>query len=248
MGRTDGERVMDAMASYLADWAPRLLEGAFLTLALTAASFSGACALGLFLEAMRTSRSPGLRRFVSFYVWALRAIPLLIVLYLIYFVLPGFGLTLSPFLAGTVGLVLVHGAYVAEVLRAGMQTVEQGQWEAARALGLTRLQALRLVITPQAVRRVFGPLIVALTALLKDSSVCALIGVNELTLASRSIMSESFMPLHVFLLAGLFYLALGWPTAVIARAIERRTTAPWVGKRKRYRGPNVSARAAPLAR
>lgn len=238
---------MEDFVSHLADWGPRLFEAAFLTLALTAASFSGAFVLGLALEAMRTSRSPGLRHFVSFYVWVLRAIPLLIVLYLIYFVLPGLGLTLSPFLAGTSGLVLVHGAYVAEVLRAGMQTVDQGQWEAARALGLTRLQCLRLVITPQAVRQVFGPLIVALISVFKDSSVCALIGVNELTLTSRAIMSESFMPLQVFLLAGLFYLALGWPTSMLARTIERRTNARWVEKRNPSRGSKLSARAAPLA-
>ena len=240
--------MMEGIALYLADWGPRLFEAASLTLLLTAAGFCGASLVGLGLEALRTSRSARLRGLVNSYVWVLRAIPLLIVLYVLYFVLPGFGLTLSPFLAGTLGLVLVHGAYLAEVLRAGMQAVEQGHWEAARAVGLSRLLSLRLVVIPQAVRHMSGPLIVALICVLKDSSVCALIGVNELTLTSRAIMSESFMPLHVFLLAGLFYLALGWPASLLARAIERRTNNHRCPQPQRLRAPRRRARLAPLAR
>ncbi|HEV2507875.1 MAG TPA: amino acid ABC transporter permease [Mesorhizobium sp.] len=239
---------MNGLALYLVDWGPRLFEAASLTLLLTAAGFGGAFLLGLALEAMRTSRSARLRGFVGCYVWVLRAIPLLIVLYMLYFVLPGIGLTLSPFLAGTLGLVLVHGAYLAEVLRAGMQTVEQGQWEAARALGLSRLLCLRLVVIPQAVRQMSGPLIVALISVLKDSSVCALIGVNELTLTARAIMSESFMPLHVFLFAGLFYLALGWPASLLARAVERRMNSLQGRQPRHLSTSRRPVRLAPLAR
>lgn len=216
---------MGDVAVLLADWGPRLSEAAVLTLVLTAIGFSGALALGCILEAMRTSPRAGLRRFVGGYIWVLRAVPLLIVLYLLYFVLPGLGITLSPFVAGILGLVLVHGAYLAEVLRAGMQAIGQGQWEAARALGLTRLVCLRLVVLPQAVRHMAGPLIVGSISVLKDSSVCALISVNELTLTARAIMSETFMPLHVFVLAGLFYLALGWPASLLARTVECRMNA-----------------------
>lgn len=239
---------MNELALYLVDWGPRLFAAASLTLVLTAAGFCGAFLLGFALEAMRTSRSARLRDFVSWYVWVLRAIPLLIVLYMLYFVLPGIGLTLSPFLAGTLGLVLVHGAYLAEVLRAGMQTVEQGQWEAARALGLPRLLCLRFVVIPQAVREMSGPLIIALISVLKDSSVCALIGVNELTLTARAIMSESFMPLHVFLFAGLFYLALGWPASLLARAVERRMNSLQGRQPQGLRPYRRPARLAELAR
>ncbi|MFD9900291.1 amino acid ABC transporter permease [Mesorhizobium sp. NPDC059025] len=240
--------MMDGIALYFLDWGPRLFEAASLTLLLTAAGFSGAFLLGLGLETLRTSRNGRLHDLVNAYVWILRAIPLLIVLYVLYFVLPGFGLTLSPFLAGTLGLVLVHGAYLAEVLRAGMQAVEQGQLEAARALGLSRLLSLRLVAIPQAVRHMSGPLLVASISVLKDSSVCALIGVNELTLTSRAIMSESFMPLHVFLLAGLFYLALGWPVSLLARAVERRATSRRRPQPQRLRAPGQLARLAQSVR
>ncbi|MCG7508494.1 amino acid ABC transporter permease [Mesorhizobium retamae] len=240
---------MGDIAIHLADWGPRLFEAAILTLVLTAASFSGAFALGLILEAMRTSRCAGLRHVVGCYIWVLRAVPLLIVLYLLYFVLPDLGITLSPLLTGTIGLVLVHGAYMAEIFRAGMQAIEQGQWEAARALGLTRLLCLRLVAIPQAIRHMFGPLIVAAISVLKDSSVCALIGVNELTLTSRAIMSETFMPLHVFLLAGLFYLALGWPASMLARAVERRMNVrSAVRHTTRFRASKAQACLASLAR
>lgn len=240
--------MMERIAFYLLDWGPRLFEAALLTLLLTAAGFCGAFLLGLGLEALRTSRNARLQGLVNGYVWVLRAIPLLIVLYVIYFVLPGFGMTLPPMVAGALGLVLVHGAFLAEVLRAGIKAVEQGQWEAGRSLGLSRLLSLRLIVIPQAVRHMFGPLIVALISVLKDSSVCALIGVNELTLTSRVIMSESFLPLHVFLLAGLFYLALAWPLSLLARALERRSKSQRWPRPRGMRKPAPPACLAPSVR
>ncbi len=96
-----------------------------------------------------------------------------------------------------------------------------GQREAARALGLTPAQAFRLVILPQALRIVLAPLLISLIALLKDSSICALIAVPELTLTSRAIMSETFLPLHVFAVTGLAYFAVAWPASLLVQALER---------------------------
>ena len=210
------------IADNWADWGPRLLEAAVTTLVITALGFVTAFAVGLILTLLRAQPYPGAAAVVAAYVWALRGVPLLVVLYLLYFALPGLGLRISSFTAGVLGLGLVYGAYLAEIFRAGLQSLQAGQREAAMALGLSRLLAFRLVVFPQVVRVVLPPLLVSSISLLKDSSVCALIAVNELTLASRAIMSESFLPLHVFALAGLFYFAIGWPASLAVRVIENR--------------------------
>jgi ABC-type amino acid transport system permease subunit len=161
-----------------------------------------------------------------------RALPILAVLYLIYFGLPGLGVTLSPFTAGTIGLGVVYSTYLAEVLRAGVESLHRGQREAALAGGMTPLLVFRLIILPQAVRVVLPPLLVSVISLLKDSSVCALIAVNELTLSGRVIMSESFLPLHVFVLVGAIYFSIAWPMSLFVRWLEprlnrgRRSIAP----------------------
>ncbi len=208
------------IAHNLSDWGPRLLDGASRTVALTVLGFVLAFAFGLLLEAMRNAWT-ALRRIADAAMIVLRGVPILVVLYLLYFALPSLGIRLTAFVAGVVGLAMVHGAYLAEVFRAGLQAVPRGQREAALSIGLPAIQAFRLVIFPQAVRVVLPPLLVSLVSLLKDSSICALIAVNELTLASREIMSETFLPLHVFVLAGLFYFSLAWPASVAVRALER---------------------------
>lgn len=119
------------------------------------------------------------------------------------------------------GLGLVYAAYLAEVFRAGLQAIPPGQREAALAAGLTPSQTFRCILFPQAFRIVLPPLLVNKVSMLKDSSICALISVHEITLASRAIMSETFLPLHVFALAGAFYFAIAWPASLGVRALER---------------------------
>ena len=119
--------------------------------------------------------------------------PILAILYFVYFGLPGVGILFSPFEAGTIGLGVVYSTYLAEVLRAGVDSLHRGQREAALAVGMPPLMLFRYIVLPQAVRTVLPPLLIALISLLKDSSICALIAVNELTLSGRVIMSQSFL-------------------------------------------------------
>ena len=213
---------LEIIADNIADWAPRLLAGLRLTLSLTAAGFSLALALSLLVEYMRSRRNIWVSSIARLYITIARGIPILVVLYLLYFALPGAGVALPAFLAGSVGLALVYAAYLAEVFRAGLGAVPTGQREAALATGLTPRQAFQHVLLPQAIRYTIAPLVINMVSLLKDSSICALITVPELTLVSREIMSESFRPLHVFALTAMLYFGLAWPASLIARIIENR--------------------------
>ena len=161
-------------------------------------------------------------RILGLYVEVVRALPILAILYFVYFGLPGVGILFSPFEAGTIGLGIVYSTYLAEVLRAGVDSLHRGQREAALAVGMPPLTLFRYIVLPQAVRVVLPPLLIALISLLKDSSICALIAVNELTLSGRVIMSQSFLPLHVFVLIGAIYFAIAWPMSLFVGWLQAR--------------------------
>jgi His/Glu/Gln/Arg/opine family amino acid ABC transporter permease subunit len=215
---------LQTIAAHINDWAPRMLAGIRLTLSLTAGGFSLAFVLALVLEYLRCRRFWVPRLFARLYLAIARGVPILVILYVLYFALPGAGITLPAQLAGTIGLAFVYAAYLAEVFRSGLNAVPDGQREAALSSGLTPFQTFRIILLPQALRYTLAPLLINLISLLKDSSICALIAVPELTLVSREIMAESFLPLQVFVLTAIFYFSLAWPTSLISRAIDRRLT------------------------
>jgi His/Glu/Gln/Arg/opine family amino acid ABC transporter permease subunit len=217
--------MMDFLAVYAEhwpDWGPRLRAGAALTAALSVVGFVLAALLGALLVAALRSSWPVLRRAAHAYVQFIRAVPLLALLLAIYFVLPQAGLTLPAFWAGAVGLGLQGSAYVAEILRGGLDSVHKGQREAGLAVGMTPRDVFVSVVAPQAMRLILPPLLNAYVSLLKDSSLCALIATDELMLTARAIASESFLPLHIFLLAGLFYFAIAFPLSMLSRWLEVR--------------------------
>ncbi|OWW02358.1 ABC transporter permease [Rhizobium sp. R72] len=235
---------VETVADNIADWMPRLLVGLRSTFALTAGGFCLATLLALLIEYLRSRRHAALRLIARLYIAFARGVPVLVILYLLYFALPGAGITLSALSAGTIGLAAVYGAYLAEVFRAGLGAIPAGQREAALAGGMTPFQTFRLVLLPQAVRHTIAPLMINLVALLKDSSICALIAVPELTLVSREIMSESFMPLSVFALTAVLYFGLAWPASLLARTLEQRLHRPQAqSDGDRSKGPAVEAAA-----
>jgi His/Glu/Gln/Arg/opine family amino acid ABC transporter permease subunit len=207
-------------------WTPRMIAGLQVTLALTAGGFSLAVALALAIEYLRSRQNFVPRLLGRIYLVIARGVPILVILYLLYFALPAAGITIPAQLAGIIGLGCVYAAYIAEVLRAGFKVLPAGQREAALASGLTPLQTFWIILLPQAVRHMLAPLLINLISLMKDSSICALIAVPELTSASREIMSESFLPLPVFILTALLYFSMAWPASVIARVIDHRLRDP----------------------
>jgi His/Glu/Gln/Arg/opine family amino acid ABC transporter permease subunit len=209
-------------AEYWPDWWPRLLAAARVTAGLSVLGFLLALALGALLAALQRSSRAATARAAQAFVQSVRTVPLLALLLALYFALPPLGLTLPGFWAGVVGLGLHGAAYVAEILRGGLSSVHRGQREAALAAGLMPRDVFVRVVFPQALRVMLPPLLNTYVAVLKDSSLCALIATDELMLAARAIASESFLPLHVFLLAGLFYFAIAFPLSLLSRLLERR--------------------------
>jgi polar amino acid transport system permease protein len=137
---------VETIADNVTDWVPRLLVGLRSTFALTAGGFCLAFVLALLIEYLRSRRNPALRLIARLYIAFARGVPVLVILYLLYFALPGAGITLSALSAGTIGLAAVYGAYLAEVFRAGLSAIPTGQREAALASGMTPFQTFRLVL------------------------------------------------------------------------------------------------------
>ena len=185
--------------------------------------------LGSFLGAlaglMRVQPLRPVRFLAASYVELLRNIPLMLVLYLIYFGLGAF-FPVSPFWAAVVGLSVFEGAYVAEIVRAGIESVDRGQMEAARSLGMSWFQSMRHVIVPQAVRRSLPPLTGQFVSLVKDSSLASLVSYEELMLVGRQINSRIFSPFEVFLTIGAIYFVICLTLSLLSRWQEAKLVRP----------------------
>ncbi len=181
--------------------------------------------LGAVAGLMRVQPLKPMRFLAAAYVELLRNIPLMLVLYLIYFGMGAF-LPVSPFWASVIGLSVFEGAYVAEIVRAGIQSVDRGQMEAARSLGMSWFQSMRHVIVPQAVRRSLPPLTGQFVSLVKDSSLASLVSYEELMLVGRQINSRIFSPFEVFLAIGAIYFAICLVLSLLSRWMEARLVAP----------------------
>jgi His/Glu/Gln/Arg/opine family amino acid ABC transporter permease subunit len=202
---------------------PVLLLGALWTLELTAAGMVGGLVLGLVIALMRLGRAPPVQALAAGYVELFRGTPLLVQILFIYFVLPQIGIRLPQLAAGMLALSLNSAAYIAEIFRAGIESIDAGQREAALALGLTERQGMRWVVLPQAFRRVIPPLTNEVIALLKDSSLVSVMGLAELTRTGQELASRFANPLSVWPAVALFYLAMTLPLTRLSRMLERRT-------------------------
>ncbi len=211
---------------------PRVLEGLWLNVRVLAVAAVLVMALGLVVALARTLRGPvwtPVRLLAAAYTDLFRGIPLIILLLLVGFGVPGLrlqGVPSSPVVLGTVALVLVYGAYVAEVFRAGIESVHPSQRAAARALGLTHRQSLRLVVLPQAVRTVTPPLLNDFVALQKDVGLISVLGVVDAVRAAQieTATSANFTP---YVVAAVLFVLLAVPTARLAdwaalRAVRRQ--------------------------
>ena len=203
-----------------------LIQGVGMTLWLTATSALLSLAVGIVLGVLSTTPAPPLRAVAAGYTEFFRNIPLLTVLFFVYFGVPvamrKIGLPqIDPVTSAIIALGLYTGAYVGEVIRAGLGTVSKGNIEAARSLGLSFIQMIRYVQLPQALRVAIPPLGTLLIALLKNTSLASTISVADLLFQSQLVGSRSFNP-DILLLAGAIYVALTLPTGVLVNVVERR--------------------------
>jgi His/Glu/Gln/Arg/opine family amino acid ABC transporter permease subunit len=209
---------------YGKEWLPLLVKAMGTTALLSVSAFALSLVFGVLLALCRNARARALSHFVTIYISVVRGVPLLAILFLLYFGLPGIGITFDAFTGAVLGLALAFAAQVAELFRAGLMAIPKGQREAALAVGFTPFQSFTLIVLPQVVRIIIAPLIVTFVSLLKDSSLASLITVNELVLTGRAMATEYFLPLQIYLAVGLCYFFIAWPFSLLSRRL-----APAVG-------------------
>lgn len=201
---------------------PRLVSALQVTVSATVVGVCIALVLGLLLAIMRRSRVRPLSLAGGALIEFVRSTPLLIQIYFLFYVMPRFGVTLTPFLTGVVALGLHYGAYMSEVYRAGIDSVPRGQWEAAAALNLGRRRTFFRIILPQAIPPIVPALGNYLVAMFKDTPLLSTITVLELLYTARDIGAETFRYLEPLTLVGLLFLAVSLVAASGVRLVERR--------------------------
>ncbi|MBI3171193.1 MAG: amino acid ABC transporter permease [Hydrocarboniphaga effusa] len=201
-----------------------LLIGLWITLKISALSLVFALLLGLVAGLGRVSSNPAAFNLATTYIEIIRGTPLLVQLFIFYFFI-GTVLHLSAFTAGVAALSVFTGAYVAEIIRAGIEAVPRGQMEAARSLGMSYAQAMRFVVLPEAFKKTLPPLAGQFINLIKDSSLVSGIAITDLSKAGREVVSSTFSPFEVWFTVAAMYLVLTASLSYAVRRMERRLAA-----------------------
>lgn len=212
------------MTSFLHDLTstfPSFVEAGWMTLKLTGVSLALALVIGLAFAMMRVSRFKALHSFYNGYVSLIRGTPLIVQIMWLYFGITQF-VVLSAFWAGTLALAIHSGAYIAEIFRGAIQSVDRGQMEAAESLGMVRSLAMRRIILPQAFKRAIPPLGNQFIIGLKDSSLVAFIGITEIFSLSMNHASVTFKQLEFYSIAGLYYLFMVMVFTYLLSRLENR--------------------------
>jgi polar amino acid transport system permease protein len=213
---------MNDLLEFWGEWLPSLLDGLRLSIEVTIACLALGIPLGLVLALGVQSKRRFVRGCALVVVEIGRGAPALILLQFAYFGLPNAGLALSAFTSATLALAWTTGAYTSEILRAGLDAVPFGQKEAAAAIGLSGLDALRYVILPQGLRVSVPPLFSFSILMLQASSLCFAIALPELVSQAYVVGSNTFRYMSIFVLAGLLYAAICIPATIAVSALERR--------------------------
>jgi His/Glu/Gln/Arg/opine family amino acid ABC transporter permease subunit len=202
-----------------------LLGGLPETVTVAIGAFLFALGFGLLIALLRISGWRALRTVAIAYIEFFRGTPALVQLFVIYFGFPDVGFQPSPFEAAIIGLGLNGSAYMAEIYRAGIESIHRGQMEAALSLGLTPAGAMRYIILPQALRTMLPPITNFAIVLLKDTAIVFAVGVVEIMALARNLVTETLQSAVVYLIAGLIYLCMTIPMARLAARLERERQA-----------------------
>ena len=201
---------------------PILMSGVVLTIIVTIGSLLLSTVLGLVWAMMRVSGIKALSMLSASLINVIRGIPIIVLLFYLYFVMPDLGVTLSALQAAILGLGIAYSAYQAENFRAGIEAIDKGQIEAAQSIGMGWWLTMRRVVLPQAVRIVLPPYGNVMIMMLKDSSQASTITVAELALQGKLIASSTFKNTSVFTLVALMYLTMSIPLILLVRHFEKR--------------------------
>lgn len=199
-----------------------LLHGAVVTVALSVASALLATALGILIALVQLFGDPVSRLVGEFFLYIMRGVPLLVLLFAVYYVLPYVGVDISPVAGGILVVGLYFSAFMAEVFRGAILSVPRGQWDAARALGMYGRRSLLIVVVPQALRLAGPPYVNTLIMLVKGTSLVSIIGIWELTLAGRQIVERTLAAFQIFGGVAFIYFVICFSLSSFARYLERR--------------------------
>ena len=203
--------------------APLLAQGLVNTLKITGASLGCGLVLGLVFALMRLSPRPWLSMPAGFIIEVFRTTPPLVQLFWFFFALPLLvGIEMTPFIAAVVTFSIQSSAFFAEVFRAGIQSIDRGQWEGALAIGMSRGQSLRRIVLPQAVTRMIPAFMERAIELMKTTTLVATISYADLLFAANAIAQKTYRPLETFTAAALIYFVVIYAFSLLARRLERR--------------------------
>ncbi len=222
------ERVPDYIAFFEDGewWSAELISGLLVTIKISAISLLFTLMFGLITALLRLSNSTVGRAIGSTYVELIRNTPLLVQIYLLYFVI-GPVIGLDRFSTAVLALALFQGAYTAEIFRAGLNSIPRGQFEAAKTLGLSPFYSYRDVILPQVLQRTLPPLTNEVVSLIKNSSIVSVMAIFDLTTEARNIVSETAMPFEIWFTVAAIYLALTISLSGLSALLEHKLGASW---------------------
>jgi len=205
------------------DALPVLLQGMWLTLLITVISLLIALVIGLVLGIFSITKSKILRIIATVYVDMIRGTPILVQILFIYFGLPAVtDLSLNAFSAGIIAISINAGAYLVEIFRAGINSIDKGQMEAGRTLGFSYADTMRIIILPQATRRMIPAIVNQFIVSIKDTSLLSVIGIAELTMSGQSIYANNFRAFEILFMVGVLYFVLIYILTLFSRWLERR--------------------------
>lgn len=211
-----------SLTSLAFDAARIIVMGFPVVLVLMAAAILPALALGIVGGVLASSRLLPLRLLVGAYVYLFRSTPFVMLIFIVYYGLPHYGIDIGPMHTAVIALALCHGAYMTEIIRGGLAGFDQGQDEAARALGFSRLQRLRDIVLPQTLMAVVPSLLGQTILMVKDTSLVSIIGISELTRLGREVVIRTNAPFLVFTIVALAYFVLCFGLEAAAHALEKR--------------------------
>jgi His/Glu/Gln/Arg/opine family amino acid ABC transporter permease subunit len=201
---------------------PYLAAGAVVTLELSALGMVFGTTIGAVAGLVSLSEYRLVRGIVRAYVYFVRGTPALVQVFLVYFAMPQLGLELSAFWSGVVALSFNAGGFIAEIVRSGLQSIDAGQTEAAKSIGMTNRQAVLFILLPQSLRRITPPLTNEVITLVKSSSLLSVISISELTRSAQAIIAAKFTPFELYAELAVFYLVIISILAKISEYVERR--------------------------
>ena len=202
-----------------------------MTIPLTVIAFSLALVIAVIVAMVQYAHMRVLSQIARFYIWVIRGTPLLVQLYVVFYGLPNLGILINPFPCAVLVFALNEGAYCAETMRAALEAVPVGQFEAGYCVGMSYLQIMRRIVLPQAFRTAFPPLSNSLIGMVKDTSLAANITVTEMFMATQRIVARTYEPLALYIEVGVIYLLFSTVLTKLQRYGEKRLNAYTKGGR-----------------